>query len=37
MTDIKRRRFLKSAGTAGLGVAAASVAAPAIAQASPEI
>ena len=36
MTDLKRRRFLKSAGTAGL-VGAATVASPAIAQSMPDI
>jgi len=37
MTDIKRRKFLKTAGTGGLAVAAAGIAAPAIAQSAPEI
>ena len=37
MARIDRRRFLKSAGAVGAGTAAAAVAAPAIAQASPEI
>jgi phosphodiesterase/alkaline phosphatase D-like protein len=37
MTDVKRRRFLKSAGLAGTAVAASTLAAPAIAQSSPEI
>ena len=37
MARITRRRFLKSAGAAGAGTAAATLAAPAIAQSSPEI
>lgn len=37
MTDLKRRRFLKTAGVAGTAVAASTLAAPAIAQSSPEI
>ena len=37
MTDLKRRRFLKGAGTAGLVGAAATVASPAIAQSMPDI
>ena len=37
MASIDRRRFLKAAGVAGAGTAASALAAPAIAQASPEI
>ena len=37
MTDLKRRRFLKTAGVAGTVAAASTLAAPAIAQGSPEI
>ena len=37
MTKVTRRRFIKAAGAGGLGAAAATVAAPAIAQSSPEI
>ncbi len=37
MTDLKRRRFLKTAGVAGTVAAASTLAAPAIAQSSPEI
>jgi TRAP-type mannitol/chloroaromatic compound transport system substrate-binding protein len=37
MTDLKRRRFLKAAGAAGTAAAASTLAAPAIAQGSPEI
>ena len=37
MARITRRRFLKSAGAVGAGTAAAAIAAPAIAQSSPEI
>ena len=38
MTDIKRRRFLKTAGTGGIAAAAATMlTAPAIAQSAPEI
>ncbi len=37
MTDLKRRRFLKTAGVAGTAAAASTLAAPAIAQSSPEI
>ena len=37
MTKIARRKFLKGIGVAGLGAASASVAAPAIAQSTPEI
>jgi TRAP-type mannitol/chloroaromatic compound transport system substrate-binding protein len=36
MASINRRRFLKAAGVAGAGTAASTIAAPAIAQASPE-
>jgi hypothetical protein len=37
MTKVARRKFLKGMGVAGLGAASASVAAPAIAQSTPEI
>ena len=37
MTDLKRRKFLKTAGVAGTVAAASTLAAPAIAQGSPEI
>ena len=37
MASIDRRRFLKAAGVAGAGTAAGAIAAPAIAQSSPEI
>ena len=37
MASINRRRFLKAAGAAGVGTAAPAVAAPVIAQSSPEI
>ena len=37
MTDLKRRKFLKAAGVAGTAAAASTLAAPAIAQSSPEI
>jgi TRAP-type mannitol/chloroaromatic compound transport system substrate-binding protein len=37
MTDVTRRKFIKTAGAGGIGAAAASIAAPAIAQSSPEI
>src|SRR6266704_1857749 len=37
MTKFTRRRFIKTVGAGGIGAAAASIAAPAIAQSSPEI
>ena len=37
MSQVTRRGFIKTAGAGGVGMAAASVAAPAIAQSSPEI
>lgn len=37
MTTLNRRKFLRAAGTAGLGAASAAVAAPAIAQSAPEV
>src|SRR6266436_3803595 len=37
MTKVTRRKFIKTAGAGGLGAAATAVAAPAIAQSSPEI
>ncbi len=37
MTDLKRRRFLKTAGVAGAAAAASTLAAPAIAQGMPEV
>src|SRR6476646_3303591 len=37
MTKVARRKFLKGMGVAGLGAASASVAAPAVAQSTPEI
>ena len=37
MTRITRRKFLKTASAGGVGAAAMSVAAPAIAQTSPEL
>jgi TRAP-type mannitol/chloroaromatic compound transport system substrate-binding protein len=37
MTDLKRRKFLKTAGIAGTAAAASTLAAPAIAQGSPEV
>src|SRR4029453_9870163 len=37
MARIDRRRFLKAAGVAGAGTAAGTLAAPAVAQASPEV
>ncbi|MCB1549164.1 MAG: TRAP transporter substrate-binding protein [Hyphomicrobiaceae bacterium] len=37
MADTKRRKFLKTAGVAGLGAAATTVAAPAIAQTAPTL
>ena len=37
MSQVTRRKFIKAAGAGGLGAAAATVAAPAIAQSSPEI
>jgi len=37
MTKVTRRKFIKAAGIAGTGAAAASIAAPAIAQTMPEI
>ena len=37
MTTVNRRKFLKSASAGGVGVATAAIAAPAIAQSSPEI
>jgi TRAP-type mannitol/chloroaromatic compound transport system substrate-binding protein len=37
MASINRRKFLKAAGVAGVGTAAPAMAAPAIAQASPEL
>ena len=37
MASVNRRRFLKAAGAAGVGTAAAGVTAPAIAQSSPEL
>jgi TRAP-type mannitol/chloroaromatic compound transport system substrate-binding protein len=36
-TDVTRRKFINTAGAGGFGGAAASIAAPAIAQSSPEI
>src|SRR6185436_14381662 len=36
MTEIARRKFLKGVGVAGLGATATAVAAPAIAQSTPE-
>jgi TRAP-type mannitol/chloroaromatic compound transport system substrate-binding protein len=37
MTEVSRRTFMKAGGAAGVGVASAAVAAPAIAQSMPEI
>src|SRR5215470_16851768 len=37
MTEVTRRKFIKTAGIGGAGAAAGSMAAPAIAQSSPEI
>src|SRR5262245_1052955 len=37
MTTVTRRKFIKSAGVGGIGAAAASIAAPAIAQTAPEL
>ena len=37
MTEVTRRKFIKAAGVGGVGAAAASIAAPAIAQSAPEI
>jgi TRAP-type mannitol/chloroaromatic compound transport system substrate-binding protein len=37
MTEVTRRKLIKTAGAGGVGAAAASIAAPAIAQSSPEI
>ena len=37
MSQVTRRGFIKTASAGGVGIAAASVAAPAIAQSSPEI
>ena len=37
MTQVTRRKFIKTVGAGGIGAAAASIAAPAIAQSSPEI
>ena len=37
MSQVSRRKFIKAAGSGGIGIAAASVAAPAIAQSSPEL
>ena len=37
MTKVTRRKFIKTAGAGGVGAVAASMAAPAVAQASPEI
>jgi TRAP-type mannitol/chloroaromatic compound transport system substrate-binding protein len=37
MTGVTRRKFIKTAGAGGIGAAATSIAAPAIAQSSPEI
>src|SRR5438128_8699596 len=37
MTEVTRRKFIKAAGAGGVGVAATTIAAPAIAQSSPEI
>ena len=37
MTQVTRRKFIKTAGVGGMGAAAVSIAAPAIAQSAPEI
>jgi TRAP-type mannitol/chloroaromatic compound transport system substrate-binding protein len=37
MTEVTRRKFIKTAGVGGVGAAAVSIAAPAIAQSAPEI
>ena len=37
MTQVTRRKFIKTAGAGGIGAAAASIAAPAIAQSAPEV
>jgi TRAP-type mannitol/chloroaromatic compound transport system substrate-binding protein len=37
MTKLSRRKFIRAAGAGGLGAAATAVAAPAIAQSTPEI
>jgi len=37
MSEVTRRNFIKTAGAGGVGAAAASLAAPAIAQSAPEI
>jgi TRAP-type mannitol/chloroaromatic compound transport system substrate-binding protein len=37
MTKVTRRKFIKAAGSGGVGLAAASIAAPAIAQSAPEV
>ena len=37
MSTVSRRKFIKAAGAGGLGVASTAIAAPAIAQSTPEV